>query len=330
MHVRRAAPFAMILLLLGPEVRCADPAPPACEILVCGRRHAIGTPVVTWLDPGGYDAANLDRRFPEEAPKDAPARVKPGFGERDRTRLPEGLREKVGREGWDLEALQAVVDQFVIHYDEAGTARSCFRILHDERELGVHFLLDLDGTLYQTMDLREAAWHATKANKRSIGIEIANIGAHPPGKFAPRAARWYRPVAANETVITPPMAFEKSGLREPDLILRPGRPDPIRGEIQGQVLEQYDLTPQQYDALIRLAAALTGLFPKITPDYPRGADGTLRLTALPPADYDGYAGILGHFHVQANKVDPGPAFRWDTLIDGVRAARVPVPPGRAP
>ena len=38
-------------------------------------------------------------------------------------------------------------------------------------------MLDLDGTIYQTLDLKEGAWHATDANGRSIGIEIANIGA---------------------------------------------------------------------------------------------------------------------------------------------------------
>ena len=27
-------------------------------------------------------------------------------------------------------------------------------------------------------------------------------------------------------------------------------------------------------------------------------------------------GILGHYHVQQNKVDPGPAFQWDRVVDG--------------
>jgi N-acetylmuramoyl-L-alanine amidase len=26
-----------------------------------------------------------------------------------------------------------------------------------------------------------------------------------------------------------------------------------------------------------------------------------------------YAGVLGHYHVQANKIDPGPAFHWRRL-----------------
>ena len=28
--------------------------------------------------------------------------------------------------------------------------------------------------------------------------------------------------------------------------------------------------------------------------------------------------MLGHFHVQRNKQDPGPAFQWDRVIDGAR------------
>src|SRR5262249_41968790 len=93
--------------------------------------------------------------------------------------------------GWDLPLLQQVVDQFVIHFDARGTSRRCFQVLHDQRGLSVQFLLDLDGTIYQTLDVKEAAWHATIANNRSIGIEIANIGAYPADSPNP-LSRWYR------------------------------------------------------------------------------------------------------------------------------------------
>ena len=89
--------------------------------------------------------------------------------------------EKVRKEGWDLATLQDVVDQFVIHFDVCGTSRRCFGVLHDERGLSVHFMLDLDGTIYQTLDLKESAWHATQANSRSVGVEIANMGTFKPG-----------------------------------------------------------------------------------------------------------------------------------------------------
>ena len=69
-----------------------------------------------------------------------------------------------------------VVDQFVIHFDAVGTSRWCFQVLHDERRLNLHFMLDLDGTIYQTLDIKESARHATIANGRWIRIEVTNIG----------------------------------------------------------------------------------------------------------------------------------------------------------
>jgi N-acetyl-anhydromuramyl-L-alanine amidase AmpD len=87
--------------------------------------------------------------------------------------------ERVRGGGWDLPLLQREVDQFVIHFDVAGTSRQCFKTLHDLRGLSVQFMLDLDGTIYQTLDLKERAWHATTSNNRSVGIEIANMGAYP-------------------------------------------------------------------------------------------------------------------------------------------------------
>ncbi len=31
-----------------------------------------------------------------------------------------------------------------------------------------------------------------------------------------------------------------------------------------------------------------------------------------------FQGVLGHFHIQTEKVDPGPAFNWDYVIGGAR------------
>jgi N-acetyl-anhydromuramyl-L-alanine amidase AmpD len=87
--------------------------------------------------------------------------------------------ERVKEQGWTLSDLQEQVDQFVIHFDVCGTSRQCFKILHDIRGLSVQFMCDIDGTIYQTLDLKESAWHATISNSRSVGIEIANLGAFP-------------------------------------------------------------------------------------------------------------------------------------------------------
>ena len=31
-----------------------------------------------------------------------------------------------------------------------------------------------------------------------------------------------------------------------------------------------------------------------------------------------YHGVLGHYHIQTNKQDPGPALQWDKVVDGAR------------
>jgi len=189
--------------------------------------------------------------------------------------------------------------------------------LHDLRDLSVHFMLDLDGTIYQTLDAKERAWHATSSNTRSVGIEIANIGAYPTSGRTP-LGEWYSRQDERGTRIVIPPRFGDGGIRTPGFIARPTRPLPLTGEIQGQRLVQYDYTPEQYRALVHLTAALCQVFPNLRCDYPRDAAGRLIQAKLPAAQLDSYAGLLGHFHVQTNKVDPGPAFQWDYVINGAR------------
>jgi N-acetyl-anhydromuramyl-L-alanine amidase AmpD len=296
------------------EDRKAEPR--RAEIVVCGKRYPTSAPVVLWTDPAGYDAYRLEPRFAparEALKKKEGAEPRPHYAERRGLSAEDA--EKVRTAGWDLPMLQKVVDQFVIHFDAAGTSRTCFEVL-ERRGLSVHFLLDLDGTIYQTLDLKESAWHATIANSRSIGIEIANIGT-VSGARSDRLDRWYKHDPEGRVRITIPEANDPEG-RLKNRVERPARDEPVVGTIQGQSLRQYDLTPEQYESLIRLTATLCTLFPRITLDYPRDASGALIPHKLPDADYQRYQGILGHYHVQTNKVDPGPAFQWNRLIDGAR------------
>ena len=46
--------------------------------------------------------------------------------------------------------------------------------------------------------------------------------------------------------------------------------------------------------------------------------GQLITAKLPDDMLTNYEGILGHYHVQTDKVDPGPAFQWDYVVDGAR------------
>ena len=291
------------------------------EIMAAGILFHTGAPVVLWTDPGGYDAYRVHRRFVRPDDLDTPHELdgKPRFGVR--SPLPVGADPAAKRSGdWTLDELRAVVDQFVLHYDVCGTSRTCFRVLQDGRGLSVHFMLDVDGTIYQTLDLEERAWHATKANDRSIGIEIANIGAYAaqdPGTLD----EWYGQDQAGRTVMTLPERFGDGGIRTPGFIASPIRPERIRGVINGNDLVMHDLTPQQYDSLIKLTATLNAVFPKIELDAPRDPDGTVTDSVLDDESFDRFRGVLGHYHVQRSKVDPGPAFQWDRLLDGAREIR---------
>ncbi len=295
------------------------------EIIVAGQMFHTGTRVVTWMDPNGYDAYRTERRFAplEESSFEKTQPVAPEIRSPSRYGLrKEGLSEqeleRVRGGGWDLATLQKRVDQFVIHYDVAGFSRNCFRILHDQRGLSVHFMLDLDGTIYQTLDLKERAAHATIANSRSIGIEIANLGAHPPGT-APLLNEWYLREKSGQTFIRVPERLGDPHFLTSNFIGRPAKPEPVAGMVQGVLLLQYDLTPQQYEALIKLTATLCRIFPNLPCDYPRDSRGVLLRRKLPAESYQDYHGILGHYHVQLNKTDPGPAFDWDRVIGRARA-----------
>jgi N-acetylmuramoyl-L-alanine amidase len=294
------------------------------EIVVAGQLVHTGTRVVLWMDPGGYDAYRVERRFSpfedsgwESSHETVKELKSPNrYSLRKGSLTPEQI-EKVRGGGWDLPLLQSVVDQFVLHFDVCGTSRQCFNILQDHRDLSVHFMLDLDGTIYQTLDLKERAWHATTSNTRSVGIEIANMGAYGPDEESP-LADWYRHETNGQTTITIPERFGNGGIRTPGFVGHPARPESIKGQIQGHVVVQYDYTPQQYEALAHLTATLCKVFPKITCDYPKDASGKLIPHKLPDDELENYHGVMGHFHIQTNKVDPGPALQWDYLISNAQ------------
>jgi N-acetyl-anhydromuramyl-L-alanine amidase AmpD len=104
----------------------------------------------------------------------------------------------------------------------------------------------------------------------------------------------------------------------PNFVGHPARQKLIVGRIQGRMQKQYDFTPQQYQALIHLTAALCRVFPRITCDAPRDANGNVTNHVLTHEQWENFHGVLGHYHVQLDKSDPGPAFQWDYVIHGAR------------
>lgn len=310
---------------------CVSPPPPGKpeprtgdEIVVAGQFFHTGTRVVLWMDPGGYDGYRVERRFGpyeksswEISHAENKSLTTPNRYGLRRNQLSTNEIERIRGGGWDLPLLQRVVDQFVMHFDVCGTSRTCFRVLQDDRDLSVHFLLDLDGTVYQTLDLKERAWHATTSNDRSIGVEIANIGAYPVDGKNP-FAEWYKRDASGRTSITIPAQLGDGGILTRNFIGHPARNEPVRGTIQGEDLIQYDFTPQQYAALVKLTAAVCNIFPKLKCGYPVDQDGKPTPHKLSDEQLKNYEGLIGHYQIQTNKVDPGPAFNWDYVVTNVQ------------
>lgn len=317
-HLTIAFLLAAAALLL---VRCAtNPATPPLQsrtpqsIEVAGAHFDIGTDVVLWHDADGYDAYRREKFFTKEPVPDGMPRYEPLRGN-----LPDAIAARAASHGsLSLADLQQVVHQFVIHFDVCGTSRQCFKILQDRRTLSVHFLLDVDGTIYQTLDLREKALHAKIANDFSVGVEIAHPGAYPQPMNADMR-RFYEKDELGWKAKFP--AWIEYGVRTANFVARPARPDIVAGRVQGDWLYQLDFTPQQYAALARLCAGLNRVFPRIALDAPRDASGEVRTTALAATDLRAFDGIVGHFHVQDNKNDPGPAFQWERVLQQARRLR---------
>lgn len=325
--MRVAHSFAFLIAAIACEAaEVGDQVPRrGDEIVVCGQLFHTTTPVVLWMDPGGYDGYRVERRFSpldraswaaskEDAQLDTPNR----YNLRKET-LDADAIERLRGGGWKLEELQDVVDQFVMHYDVCGVSRRCFQVLHDARCLSVHFMVDIDGTVYQTIDLKERAWHATTSNGRSIGVEIAHIGAYS-AKSRQTLDRWYATDPNGRVRLTVPESIGSGigglGVRTPDFVGRPARNEIQVGEIQNTELYQYDFTPEQYDALTKLTATLCSVFPKLACSYPKDEAGQVIPRKLPDAQLRDYQGVLAHYHIQENKIDPGPAFDWERVVGG--------------
>jgi len=279
------------------------------EIVVAGQLVNANTRVVTFLDADGFSAYTgcPHPTQPSELAMDAPR-----FGVR------RVQTQCVPNSRWTLQALQQQIHQLVVHYDACGTAQKCFKVLHHERGLSCHFIIDLDGVIYQTLDVRERAWHATVANDASVGVELSNVGCVPADESSSLLEAWYR---AEDGELTPPPPSpprtsegeDDSSSSSPDkkikkrTPLRSAQSKPVHGTVHDQRLRMYDYTDQQYEALANLLAALSTVLPRIRLQYPQAN------TKLPDDVRNAHEGILGHYHVQTNKVDPGPAMQWERV-----------------
>ncbi len=236
------------------------------SIIICGQRYDVGQRVITFEDDPSINAYTPHRTDkPSEVPPFAPAKGMAGI--RDRWRP----RRLIGGDR-SIERLRQVVRQFVVHHDGCQNSRMCFQVLHNERGLSVHFLIDNDGTIFQTLDLVDCAFQAAGVNEISVGVELANRG---------------------------------DALRFPNDYH--GKRDKVTCRINGHQFLAYAYTQAQMASMISVGKALARLFPNLPQVYPSNGGGDAEpMWATLRGDVREYTGYLGHYHVTDQKWDPGP------------------------
>jgi len=250
------------------------------KVIIAGQQFQIDAPLINFQEPPFWNATN---EFCMSTATEANPRCLPGgvpYG-----KLPHpytkrySLRGPLRRYGMNppLDAVKSVIRQGLIHHDGCNPAEMCFNGLQNERGLSCHFLIDNDGTIYQTIDLALMAYHAGEWNTNSIGVEMCNKGEakdrglYESGRFGPK-----RDIKACK--------------------------------INGHTILAYDFTQAQRDAMVQLARGLQKLLPNLPAECPQSSPGQPALETLPPSATFRFSGYMAHYHLIHEKWDPGP---WD-------------------
>ena len=162
---------------------------------------------------------------------------------------------------------------FVNHWDVCLDSTRCNDVLN-KRGISVHFLIDNDGTIFQTLDMQHGAWHGSsgRVNRASAGVEISNA-------YYPKYQNWYK----------------KRGFG--------GRPIMKDAVVHGQKLDDftgfYDIQIQAAQALWKAIEACTG----VEYQTPLDASGNTSTTYVQDVVYGKFAGIVSHYHCTKKKID---------------------------
>ncbi|MBL6975394.1 MAG: N-acetylmuramoyl-L-alanine amidase [Deltaproteobacteria bacterium] len=213
-------------------------------------------------------------------------------------RLPQGGRAGLGGLGWDpgdgsgdrTRALRKVISTVVLHHDGCRDSAMCYRVLVN-RGFSTHFMIDLDGTVYQAADVADQTLHAAGINSMGVGIDLNNPA--------------------------------QNLLSDPDAEA-PGRRPSAEKVINGVSFRSWDYSEAQYRSLIAVLRVLTEVL-GIEPVFPVGEDGLILNSVLdsPPAPQ--FKGIQCHWHSSAFKWDPGPGLDWERILAGLRSEDATMP-----
>jgi N-acetyl-anhydromuramyl-L-alanine amidase AmpD len=248
-----------------------------------------GVPVAPTVDAATTDPMEHSTR--PAMPSPPPSRSGPPI---DRTRFVLPAKEFAGE--------VTRKDMIVLHFTAGTTARSAFDAWrNDPLRVATAYLVDVDGTIYEVFPPHFWAAHlgvkGTKNahDRRSIGIEIANVGPLRRSTENSSVLNWWPRKSKDAADFTTPFCR----LDENDRYLD----QPYRG------MTHFASFPAvQIDAVGALVRSLCDQFSIRRTLPPLGE----RFECAPGA-FATYKGICTHANFRQDKWDIGPAFPWERL-----------------
>ena len=251
------------------------------SIVICSQKFDIGTRVVLWDEAHGLNAYDESVVKSQDRKTGKTAIIK---GKRYSTR-------SILKPNPTLEQLKNIITQMFFHHTGNLSASSTFETLQKERGLSITFILGDDGTLFQTLDIKEKAWHGGTNNPMSIGIEICSRASAT--KF--------------------PNDYDEYHQKTNHVLPRKKRYD----KAQNMMIWGYEYNDAQYAALVKLVATITKIFPNLTnADFPRSPGNKIIESVIPaPLKHIGY---ICHYNTCKEKWDPV-CFDHQRFLNSVRA-----------
>lgn len=179
---------------------------------------------------------------------------------------------------------------FVNHWDVCLSSKACSDVLN-KRGISVHFLIDNDGTIYQTMDMQHGGWHAgtSRVNRSSVGVEISNA-------YYPKYQDWY----------------VRNGHGE--------RPTVEGAWVHGSKLDPFlGFYPVQIEAAKALWKAIESTT-NVEMQTPLSQFGKTSTKYVQDVVYGKYQGIVSHYHCSKKKIDCA-GLDIQQLIDEVKSEK---------
>jgi N-acetyl-anhydromuramyl-L-alanine amidase AmpD len=186
-------------------------------------------------------------------------------------------------------------DLIVLHFTAGGTARGAFYTwLNNPEHVGTAYIVDTDGVIYELFDPSYWAYHLgikgmSIHDRRSIGIEIVNVGPLKPSPLDSNVLNWWPNNWGTRWCVKEQMdRYVESSFRGVGCFA--AFPEPQMKSV---------------GALVKHLCDRFNIKKCIPPRAQR-------------SEYDlsyfrSYLGIAAHQNYRADKWDVGPAFNWDEL-----------------